>query len=73
MNSKLEQFARAEIKKELAQCTLEQQLIFKRMYSHKNLELPIDEAVDAMPSDKLNWAIQQVERTVNNNNARKEA
>lgn len=40
------------------------QLTFKRMYSHKNLELPINEVVDNMPDDKLDWALSQVENSL---------
>jgi len=64
MNNKLQDFARNELKIGLAQCTAEEQLLFKRMYSHKNLELPVDDVVDNMPAEKLDWAMQQVERTL---------
>ena len=39
------------------------------MYCHKNLELPINEAVDQMTDDKIDWAMTQVERTVEKNRA----
>jgi len=64
MNKTLEEFTRKELKKLLLQCTEPQQHIFKRMYSHKNLELPIEEVVDNMESDKLDWALTQVENTI---------
>ncbi len=51
----------------LSQCTEDQQMLFKRMYSHDNLERNINDAVDQMPDDKINWAISQCERTVYNN------
>ena len=50
------------------QCTPSQQLIFRRMYSHKNLDMPIDQIVENMPKEKKDWAIQQCENTVNKNN-----
>lgn len=53
----------------LAQCTEKQQMLFKRMYSHENLELPINEVVDQMPDDKIDWAVTQCERTVEKNNS----
>lgn len=57
--------AKRKILKELlAKCSLENHLIFKRMYSHTNLELPIDEVVDKMPSKKLDHAINQAESTL---------
>lgn len=52
----------------LSQCTEPQQMLFKRMYCHKNLELPINEAVDQMDESKVDWAITQCERTVGKNN-----
>ena len=54
MNNELQTFARDNLKKkDLAQCTDEQQLFFKRMYSHKNLKADINNIVDNMPEDKL--------------------
>jgi hypothetical protein len=67
MNQQLQTFARETLKKGLAQCSDAQQLIFKRMYSHKNLEKPISEVVDAMPAERLDWAMQQVESTIKKN------
>lgn len=64
MNKQLQEFARSEIKKGLAQCTEGQQMVFKRMYAHKNLDMPIDQVVNGIPIEKLDWAMQQVERTV---------
>ena len=64
MNQQLENYAREELKTSLESCNKKQQLMFKRMYSHSNLELPINEVVDNMPSEKLDWAMQQVERTL---------
>ena len=54
----------------LKECTEPQQLMFKRMYSHENLELPIDEAIDQMNPDKIDHAITQAERTVASNKAK---
>jgi hypothetical protein len=64
MNDKIQQFARQELKDGLAQCTDAQQFMFKRMYSHGNLDLDIDQVVDNMPEEKLDWAMQQVQRTL---------
>lgn len=63
MNQHLQEFARNFIKERLKQLPAEQQLIFNRMYAHKNLDRSVNEAVDAMPADKLDWAMQQVERS----------
>ena len=63
MNQQLQQFARQKLKEGLAQCTEAEQHIFKRMYSHANLDKPIDEVVEGIPADKLSWAMDQVDRT----------
>lgn len=55
------------LKKLLTECTEEQQLVFKKMYSNNNNQLPINEVVDKMNPDKIDWAISQCERTVEKN------
>ena len=64
MNKSLEAAARASIKLGLSQCTEDEIHLFKRMYSHNNLELPIDDVVDNMVGYKLNTAMSQVEKTL---------
>lgn len=66
-NETIKNVAKEMLKKLLSECTDGQQLMFKRMYCHKNLELSIDEAVDQMKDDKIDWAMTQVERTVEKN------
>lgn len=66
-NETIKNVAKEMLKELLAECTDGQQLMFKRMYCHKNLELPINEAVDQMADDKIDWAMTQVERTVEKN------
>ena len=68
MNDQLQNYARKELKAGLALCSESQQFLFKRMYSHGNLDLPIDEVVDSIEVDRLDWAMEQVRRTL----ARKE-
>ena len=58
------EFVRQSLKDMLEQCTDSQVLLFKRMYSHKNLEASISEVVDKMPDDKIEWAVCQVENTL---------
>ena len=65
-------FARSEIKSGLAKCTEGQQGFFKRIYTAgtgwKNIdEMSINDVVDRMPSNKLDSALDQVERTVEQN------
>ena len=69
MNQTIETFSRETLKEKLALCTSAQQLFFKRMYSHKNLEADINDVVDRMPTDKISWALTQVEKTLEKNNA----
>jgi hypothetical protein len=38
---------------------------FRLMYSHKDLDLPINEVVDKMPAKQLNWALVQVQNSIN--------
>lgn len=46
-------------------CTKKQVDIFKRMYSHNNLDASIEDVVEKMESHKLEWAIHQTENTLN--------
>ena len=64
MNNILQNYARAQLKEMLARCTKDMQMLFKRMYSHKDLTLDIDTVVNNMPEEKLDWAMQQCERTL---------
>lgn len=64
MNEELQNFARAHLKEGLAKCTEDEQLLFKRMYAHENLEVSIEDAVDNMEERKLDWAMQQVHRSL---------
>lgn len=67
MNKTFATSGRNILKELLSKCTEGQQLMFKRMYSNKNLELSINESVDNMDDDKIDWAITQCERTVEKN------
>jgi hypothetical protein len=66
MNKQLQEHARNTLKDGLSKCTEKQQRFFKQMYCFKDLEASIDVAVDNIPEDKLDWAMQQVKRTLNN-------
>lgn len=56
--------AKEELKSLLSCCTDKQQLVFKRMYSHQNIYLSINDVVDNMDIKKIDWAISQVKRTI---------
>ena len=62
MNEKLQQFARSELKKGLAQLPLGWQQKFCLLYANKHA--PVDEVVDNLPESKLDWAMQQVENSL---------
>jgi len=64
MNKQLQEFARNTLKKGLAKLPESNRTLFKRMYSHKDLSLDINNVVDHLPVDKLDWAMQQVERSL---------
>lgn len=68
-NETLKNAAKDILKGLLAECNEGQQLMFKRMYCHANLELPINEAVDQMEEDKMDHAITQCQRSVAKNRA----
>ncbi len=64
MNKIIAKFARDQLKLKLATCTDKQQHTFKQMYSHTDLDKSIDEVVDCMQDTKLDWALSQVENTL---------
>ena len=79
MNDTLSAFARQQLKDGLAQCTDKQQYVFRLMYAgptEPRLRTPevlaemrkanINDVVDAMPDDKLDWAMSQVKATLTN-------
>lgn len=64
MNQKVKKLYKDILKDLLSQCTEAEQMVFKRMYSHKNLELDINTVVDNMEESKYEWAIIQCEQTI---------
>jgi len=71
MNKTLRNVATQMLKDLLSQCTEGQIMIFKRMYSHDNLDLPINEVVDKMEDKKIDWALSQAENQVKKNKEEK--
>jgi hypothetical protein len=67
-NETLIRISKEYLKELLMKCTEGQQLMFKRMYCSKKLDLSINEAVDQMDDNKIDWAVSQTERTVEKNN-----
>lgn len=72
MHRKIKEEYRLMLKDLLAQCTEAEQMVFKRMYSHKNLDLDINTVVDNMDESKYDWAITQCEQTIKNKRPSKE-
>lgn len=68
MSSPLSTLGKDKLKELLPQCTEAQQVMFKRMYSHKDLEKPINDIIDELPDDRINLALTQVENTISKNN-----
>lgn len=64
MNNILETYARDWLRNNMPRLTDEQRLIFKRMYSHSDLSADMEKVIEAMPKEKLDWAMMQVENTL---------
>lgn len=65
-NKTLISLARKLLKESIAQCTIGQQNLFKKMYPYKD-SIETDDIflfVDKMDSDRLDHAITQVENTI---------
>ena len=72
MNKQLQDFARAELKTGLAELPEENHRTFKRMYARDNgkrsvadaVAMQINDVVDLMPPEQLDWAMQQVQASL---------
>lgn len=64
MNGTVSEFTRKEIIQGLNQLPDSWVKMFNRMYNHKNLDASIEETVNAMPEEKLDWALSQVENSI---------
>lgn len=64
MNQQLQDFARQELLAGLKQLPESWQHRFKQMYAHDNLMLSIEEVVTGMDEDKLDWAMEQVRKSL---------
>lgn len=67
MNKIISKECRKILKELLHLCTQEQQLIFRKMYSQDDIELSINNVVDKLDDEKLDWAIEQCESTLEKN------
>lgn len=64
MNNELQEFARKTLIKGLLKLPEGSQLLFKQVYSPKDLNKHIIDVVNDMPEDILDWAMQQVSRII---------
>ena len=64
MNSKLQEYARRDIKNGLEKLPEKWQKMFKRLYSHGDLDKPINDVVDGIPEEKLDTALYQVQNSL---------
>ena len=72
MNKQLQDFARAELKTGLAELPEENHRTFKFMYARDNgkrsvvdaVAMQINDVVDLMPPEQLDWAMQQVQASL---------
>jgi len=64
MNHYLEGYARSWLIEKIGYLTEEQKLVFNKMYSPENSERSIIDTIKNMSSDKLDWAMTQIENTL---------
>lgn len=65
MNKQLQDYVRCYIKEKLAILPISNCNLFIQMYSPRNLGKDINQVVDDMPSSNLDWAMQQIQKSVN--------
>jgi len=64
MNSQLRNFARQTLKASFPRLPVAHISMFKRMYSHGNPDADINTVIDMLPDDRLDWAMQQVQQSI---------
>ncbi|MCP4649564.1 MAG: hypothetical protein GY853_05735 [PVC group bacterium] len=64
MNNKVEAYIRESLKEGLKKCNKSQQTMFKRMYANGVMYMDIDDVVNNMTAEKLERAMDQVQRTL---------
>ncbi len=55
---------REELIAALRKCSERQQHRFKQMYAFGRLNDPMEAVINDMPDDKLDWAMEQVQKTL---------
>ncbi|MEJ2294088.1 MAG: hypothetical protein P8Y23_04910 [Candidatus Lokiarchaeota archaeon] len=64
MNKNIQDFARNYIKDGLKKLPERCTVLFKKMYANGCMTLDIETVVNKMPDSKLDWAMQQIERSI---------
>ncbi len=64
-NETIISMVRSRLKEMLSQCTEEEHIMFKRMYTPHDLTLSIESSVANIDDNKLDWAFTQVKKTIN--------
>ena len=64
LNDQMWEFARGKVKEGLAQLEEKHHALFRRMYSPKDLTMPINDVVDQMQNSSLDNAMDQIQRTI---------
>ncbi len=64
MNEQIQVFSRNWLKINLKKCSNKEQKLFKRMYSHEDIEKDIEKVIDDIKPESLEWAMAQVQRTL---------
>lgn len=67
MNKTFKKLCTEALKTALKQLPENQFSVFKKMYSPRNPNMTVDECVDQMPDDRLDWAMTQVENSIAKN------
>jgi hypothetical protein len=67
MNETMQAFARQTLKDGLAKLNPKNHRMFNQMYNPENLDADVNDTVDDIDASKLDWAMQQVERTIQTN------
>ena len=67
MNERLANEGRKILKELLSKLNEDNHLLFKRMYTPMNLDQSINDAVDKMEDNRIDWAISQCENTLKKN------
>jgi len=70
MNELLKDSAKKILKNLLMECSHAQQEMFKRMYCHDHLEYTIEQAIHQMDAERIDMAVNQVQRTIKKNKER---